>query len=65
MQSSTGKQRKLLPMKKHTITAREQLKITIKKQIILIYFESKQRYGSPRITIELQSLGYKISRRDR
>jgi len=28
----------------------------------LIYFESKQRYGSPRITLELRSIGYKISR---
>ena len=34
----------------------------IKEKITSIYFESKQRYGSPRITIELQSLGYKISR---
>ena len=28
----------------------------------MIYFESKQRHGSPRITLELQSFGYKISR---
>ena len=48
--------------KKQTITARQQRKIAIKEQITLIYFESKQRYGSPRITLELQSLGYKISR---
>jgi len=34
----------------------------IKEKITLIYFESKQRYGSPRITIELQNLGYVISR---
>ncbi|WP_346210543.1 IS3 family transposase [Flavobacterium fryxellicola] len=34
----------------------------IKEKITSIYFESKQRYGSPRITIELQSLGYAISR---
>lgn len=34
----------------------------IKQQISAIYFASKQRYGSPRITFELQSLGYKISR---
>lgn len=27
-----------------------------------IYFESKQRYGSPIVTLELQSLGYKILR---
>ena len=48
--------------KKQIITARQQLKIAIKKQITLIYFESKQRYGSPRITLELHSFGYKISR---
>ncbi len=34
----------------------------IKEKIIFIYFSSKQRYGSPRITIELTSLGYQISR---
>ena len=28
----------------------------------MIYFKSKQRYGSPRITLELWSIGYKISR---
>ena len=33
-----------------------------KKQITLIYFESKQRYGSPRVNLELHSFGYKISR---
>jgi hypothetical protein len=27
-----------------------------------IYFESKQRYGSPRMTVELASLGSKVSR---
>ena len=34
----------------------------IKEKITFIYFSSKQRYGSPRITIELTSLGYQISR---
>jgi len=34
----------------------------IKEKITFIYFLSKQRYGSPRITIELASLGYQISR---
>lgn len=38
------------------------LKEKIKDQITSIYFMSKQRYGSPRITFELNSLGYKISR---
>lgn len=48
--------------KKQINTARQQLKIVIKKQIALIYFQTKQRYGSPRMTIELRSIGYKISR---
>ena len=48
--------------KKQTITARQQRKIAIKEKITLIYFESKQRYASPRITLELRSIGYKISR---
>ena len=48
--------------KKQAITARQQLKIAIKEQITLIYFGAKQRYGSPRITLELQYLGYKVSR---
>ena len=29
----------------------------LKEKITTIYFESKQRYGSPRITIELNVLG--------
>ena len=37
-------------------------KSEIKQQITSIYFTSKQRYGSPRITIELNALGYRISR---
>jgi putative transposase len=48
--------------KNQLITAKEELKIAIKKQITLIYFESKQRYGSPRVTLELHIFGYKISR---
>lgn len=48
--------------KKQAITARQQLKIAIKEQITLIYFGAKQRYGSPRITLELQCLGYEVSR---
>jgi putative transposase len=38
------------------------LKEDIKQQITSIYFASKQRYGSPRMTFELNSLGYKISK---
>jgi transposase InsO family protein len=37
-------------------------KIAIKGQITLIYFESKQRYGSRRIKLGPQSIGYKILR---
>lgn len=51
--------------KKQTITARELQKIAIKKQIILIYFESKQRYGSPRIALKHRSIDYKIARPER
>jgi hypothetical protein len=32
------------------------------KKITSIYFESKQRYGSPRMTVELAFLGSKVSR---
>ena len=40
--------------KKQAITARQQLKITIKEKITLIYFAAKQRCGSLRITLELK-----------
>ena len=32
------------------------------QKIKTLYFEFKQRYGSPRITSELNALGYQISR---
>lgn len=48
--------------KKRPISKKLLLKEKVKQQIISIYFSSKQRYGSPRITSELNSLGYKISR---
>ena len=48
--------------KSRPICDRLLLKEKIKQQIISIYFASKQRYGSPRITFELNSLGYKTSR---
>jgi hypothetical protein len=34
--------------------------VLVKEKITSIYFESKQRYGSPRMTVELASL--KVSR---
>lgn len=45
-----------------SVTSAQKRVITLKEQVKKVYFESKQRYGSPRITIELQSLGYQISR---
>ena len=48
--------------KRVSITIAQKRIITLKEQIKKVYFESKQRYGSPRITKELQSLGCQISR---
>jgi putative transposase len=48
--------------KHNSISQRKQRVIALKEKITTVYFESKQRYGSPRITIELNALGYKISR---
>lgn len=48
--------------KNTSISFRTLRKNEIKQQITDIYFASKQRYGSPRITTELNALGYKVSR---
>lgn len=48
--------------KSKPISNRILTKNEIMQKITSIYFASKQRYGSPRITIELNALGYKISR---
>lgn len=48
--------------KSKTISNKTLSKNEIKQQIISVYFASKQRYGSPRITFELNALGYKVSR---
>ena len=48
--------------KNTSISFRTLRKKEIKQQITDIYFASKQRYGSPRITTELNALGYKVSR---
>ena len=48
--------------KNKTVSNRVQKMNLMKEKITAIYFESKQRYGSPRITIELNTLGFKISR---
>lgn len=48
---------------KSAIISKRRLKMMqLKEQIATIYFSSKQRYGSPRITKELHALGYQISR---
>lgn len=48
--------------KSKIISKRMQKMAQIKEKINTIYFASKQRYGSPRITKELNVLGYQISR---
>ena len=48
--------------KHNIISERIQKTNILKEKITVVYFESKQRYGSPRITIELNTLGFKISR---
>jgi putative transposase len=48
--------------KSQPVSNRMLRKNEIKQQITSIYFASRQRYGSPRITIELQSSGCQISR---
>lgn len=48
--------------KRSSTSKRELRKEKFKRLITEIYFEFEQRYGSPRITIELQKRGYKISR---
>lgn len=48
--------------KKCPFSVRFHKKEELKQCILTIYFDSKQRYGSPRITAELNNLGFKISR---
>jgi hypothetical protein len=48
-------------MESQSVSDRKQRVVLVKK-ITSIYFESKQRYGSPRMTVELASLGSKVSR---
>lgn len=48
--------------KSRTISKKVLKKNQLKQKIKTFYFEFKQRYGSPRITAELQALGYQISR---
>ncbi|WP_316633109.1 IS3 family transposase [uncultured Flavobacterium sp.] len=48
--------------KRQILSERQKKTALIKEEITSIYFNAKQRYGSPRITLELQSQGYQISR---
>lgn len=55
-------QRSYYQWKRSSTSKRKLKKEKFKELITEVYFEFKQRYGSPRITVELQSRGYKISR---
>jgi hypothetical protein len=53
-------QRSYYQWKSQSVSDRKQ-RVVLERKITSIYFESKQRYGSPRM-IELASLGSKVSR---
>src|SRR5690606_13484752 len=55
-------QRSYYDWKRKAISSRRLKSIFLKEKIKAIYFDKKQRYGSPRITAELQALGVKVSR---
>ena len=55
-------QRRYYHWKSQSVSQRKQRVLLVKEKITSIYFDSKQRYGSPRMTAELTSLGNKISR---
>jgi aspartokinase len=48
--------------KSRSVSDRKQRTELVKEKITSIYFDSKQRHGSPRMTAELASLGNKTSR---
>ena len=48
--------------KNRSISNKALKKNVLIQKIKALYFEFKQRYGSPRITSELNALGYRISR---
>lgn len=48
--------------KRFPVNKRQQAIANLKRVITEVYLEFKQRYGSPRLTIELNALGYKISK---
>ena len=55
-------QRSYCQWKSQSVSDRKQKVVLVKEKITSIYFDSEQRYGSPRITAELASLGNKLSR---
>lgn len=48
--------------KSNAVSDRKQRAISIKKEIETVYFIKKQRYGSPRIAVELNAKGIRVSR---
>ncbi|MHC5362132.1 IS3 family transposase [Myroides sp. LJL110] len=48
--------------KRSLVNKRQQAKANLKRVITEVYLEFKQRYGSPRLIIELNARGYKISK---
>lgn len=48
-------------MKRSPINKKEQIEGDQKQSITTVYLQFKQRYGSPRIAMELKARGYKIS----
>lgn len=48
--------------KSNSVSDRKLKAIVMKKEIETVYFIKKQRYGSPRITVELHTKGIRVSR---
>src|SRR5690625_702133 len=55
-------QRSYYRWKRSSTSKRKLKKERFKELITEVYFDAEQRYGSPRITVELEKRGYKISR---
>jgi hypothetical protein len=55
VQSITSRSKELLSMKANLFLIGNKELCLVKKKITSIYFESKQRYSSPRMTVELAS----------
>ena len=48
---------------RRSIETKNRKSINLEDKIKAIYFDKKQRYGSPRITAELLDNGFKVSRK--